>query len=829
MRRPRVLRDVRERLGDDEVGGELDRPRAAARRASASSVTGTGTRATSACSAGSSPRSVSNAGWIPRASSRSSERPVCSSSCARSSSSLTGPAACARAVRSSSASATSRACAPSCRSRSSRRRSASPASTSRAREARSSSSRSRSSASSWETWLRSSPPRNANGSSADEMNAAHHAASPAPAFAVATSRNVSSAQTYTGVSWSRSSGGVARQRRTERTSTSTNSTAYASAPNASPAAARSASRSIEQQVRRAARAAEVLRPGERQRGRGGQREDHVTRDHERAIDPGREPPRREAHAEVQEDAAPEPAREQRERVDRTARPTRARIEQEPREAEQHHQQRRCGSPAAAATRTARCRRSSSRRRARRSPTRPSRPGGRWRARPRRPARRRASAAAAIARTRAAVRFDGSMVAGRRAASLPSMTIPGRRTHRASVRQHRHRDALVAPQQHGARDRRRAEALAHVVDRRVERGARGAGRTAARAGPRRRRRGWRARRRAASAPGARSAAAPPRAARAPRPGSPASRAVASVIVCERVARVKSSKRSRITTVRQTRRAAPQPPCHAVDQPDEHRVELSRRPPPAAERPLRADRAAPPPDPHPARVAVVRERVQLPPGRTAEHPDQPLLGQLRDLARPSSIPRSRSLRAVTGPTPHSASIGSGCRNSSSRVGRHDEQAVGLCDAARDLGEELGPRDPDRDRQADLARARARRSRAAISAGVPGDPAHPAHVEERLVDRQRPRRPATCPRRPRRPPCSPPSTPSIRGGTTTACGHSRRASPAAHRALHAERLRLVAGREHHAAADDHRPPAQPRVVALLDRREERVEVGVEDRGLG
>ena len=69
-------------------------------------------------------------------------------------------------------------------------------------------------------------------------------------------------------------------------------------------------------------------------------------------------------------------------------------------------------------------------------------------------------------------------------------------------------------------------------------------------------------------------------------------------------------------------------------------------------------------------------------------------------------------------------------------------------------------------------------------------------------------------------------MRGGTTIACGQSRRACAAAHRGAHAERLRLVAGGEHDAAADDHRPAAQPRVVALLDRRVERVEVGVEDR---
>ena len=58
-------------------------------------------------------------------------------------------------------------------------------------------------------------------------------------------------------------------------------------------------------------------------------------------------------------------------------------------------------------------------------------------------------------------------------------------------------------------------------------------------------------------------------------------------------------------------------------------------------------------------------------------------------------------------------------------------------------------------------------------------------------------------------------------------RTCQPAAHRRAHAERLGLVAGREHHPAADDHRPPAQARVVALFDRGVERVEIGVQDPG--
>ena len=68
-------------------------------------------------------------------------------------------------------------------------------------------------------------------------------------------------------------------------------------------------------------------------------------------------------------------------------------------------------------------------------------------------------------------------------------------------------------------------------------------------------------------------------------------------------------------------------------------------------------------------------------------------------------------------------------------------------------------------------------------------------------------------------------MRGGTTTACGHSARAWSSAHRRAHAERLGLVAGGEHDAHADQHRPAAQRGVVALLDRRVERVEIGVQD----
>ena len=69
----------------------------------------------------------------------------------------------------------------------------------------------------------------------------------------------------------------------------------------------------------------------------------------------------------------------------------------------------------------------------------------------------------------------------------------------------------------------------------------------------------------------------------------------------------------------------------------------------------------------------------------------------------------------------------------------------------------------------------------------------------------------------------------GTNDNCVRTQAASrAAAHRGADAEGFRLVARRENDPGADDHRAAAQARVVALLDRGEERIEVGVEDGGV-
>jgi hypothetical protein len=54
------------------------------------------------------------------------------------------------------------------------------------------------------------------------------------------------------------------------------------------------------------------------------------------------------------------------------------------------------------------------------------------------------------------------------------------------------------------------------------------------------------------------------------------------------------------------------------------------------------------------------------------------------------------------------------------------------------------------------------------------------------------------------------------------------AAHGRAHAARLGLVAGSQDDASADDHGPSAQRRLIALLDRGVERIQVGVQNRRL-
>ena len=321
-------------------------------------------------------------------------------------------------------------------------------------------------------------------------------------------------------------------------------------------------------------------------------------------------------------------------------------------------------------------------------------------------------------------------------------------------------------------RRGPEPVAHVVERRVERAlARGA-RTAASS--------WTApsslevrdaRSRPASGPArsiigvaAASSAARRREDRAGLAPSPAA-------ACASGSPARSRRSAAAaTTVRHARRAARIRRASRSTSATRIASTSSERPRPAARARAarRSSRAAA--RPHAPRVAVVRERVQVAARRRGRASRRARASSSRATSPTVVIPRACSFAAVTRPTPHSRSTGSGCRNAELAVGRHDEQAVGLGHRARHLGEELRPRHADRDRQADLLAHLAPQPHGDLDRR-PGEPraARPRRGTPRRSTA--PRRAASCPRTPRTPPCSPPSRPTCaaarrpRAGTAAA----------------------------------------------------------------
>ena len=265
-----------------------------------------------------------------------------------------------------------------------------------------------------------------------------------------------------------------------------------------------------------------------------------------------------------------------------------------------------------------------------------------------------------------------------------------------------------------------------------------------------------------------------------------------------------------------------PGDAVDQRDERRVDLLPAARSPAERALRADRAPTAARPHAAAVVVVRQCVEVPARRASEHRHERLLRQLGHLADRPDPAVVQALCGLRSDAPQTLDR-ERMEEVELAVGWHDEQAVRLGDPARDLGEELRPRHADRDRETDAVAHIPTQARRDLGRR-PGDPPHATDVEERLVDRQ----PLDERRRVledlehrlaglgvRRHP---------RGDDDRVGAESTRVPPA-HRRSDAVRLGLVARREHDACPDDHGAAAQACVVPLLDRREERVDVGVQD----
>ena len=195
---------------------------------------------------------------------------------------------------------------------------------------------------------------------------------------------------------------------------------------------------------------------------------------------------------------------------------------------------------------------------------------------------------------------------------------------------------------------------------------------------------------------------------------------------------------------------------------------------------------------------------------------------------SMPRARSLRAVTGPTPHSASTWSCCRNGSTWSGLMTVRPSGFFQPDAIFARNLFGATPADAVSRVSSRMRSFRRfahacRQRLAPLVLGD------VQVRLVERERldERRHLAKQREHR----------VRRGLVPREVGRhddERRTQPDGlrhrHGRAHAEDARLVARRRHHAApvglaADGDRPAGERGIVALLDRCVERVHVDVDD----
>ena len=311
-----------------------------------------------------------------------------------------------------------------------------------------------------------------------------------------------------------------------------------------------------------------------------------------------------------------------------------------------------------------------------------------------------------------------------------------------------------------------------------------------------------RRRRASARAARSSASRPRAAPAPREDRRASRASDCGSVCERVAREKSAKRRRRTTVRPTRPAARM-----------RRVTRSTRPTSAAST-ARASaasgraRAATPIEPR-RRPGSTRRGSRLCASACSCRPTRGRAARRARLGDAATSPTVRSrtseLRAPSpGRHPRARSTGSGWRNASSPSGGTTRRPSGLATPLATLARNFVARDADRDRQPDLIAHVAAQPRRDLGRRA-ADALEAAHVEERLVDRQ----PLDERRR-----VLEDAEDRLAGVDVgrEARRHDDRVRAqaarlsAAHRRPHAECLGLVARRQHDAGADDHGRPRRP-----------------------
>ena len=125
------------------------------------------------------------------------------------------------------------------------------------------------------------------------------------------------------------------------------------------------------------------------------------------------------------------------------------------------------------------------------------------------------------------------------------------------------------------------------------------------------------------------------------------------------------------------------------------------------------------------------MEVPPGGAAEHADEGRLLELGDLADRLD-PDLAELPPGCRPDSPEALDGEGVEEVELLPGRDAQEAVGLRHAARNLGEELRTRDSDRDGNADALADVAAEALGDLARGA-RDSAHPADVEEGLVDGQ------------------------------------------------------------------------------------------------
>ncbi len=213
------------------------------------------------------------------------------------------------------------------------------------------------------------------------------------------------------------------------------------------------------------------------------------------------------------------------------------------------------------------------------------------------------------------------------------------------------------------------------------------------------------------------------------------AVARGIVCDRVARPKSSNRKPQHHRSAGAAGLAHPPGDPVDEVDDDGVDLRR--PTSCCRPGRAPAArrpsgAAPPSPHGGDRCCATTRTADGPSR--RRPSTPSVDSLSSATSATvSMPCACSFSAVLTPTPHSRRTGSGCRNASSRSGGTSSRPSGLASWLATLARNLVRAMPTVIGSPTRSRTCAR-SRAAISTGVPDTRRRPRHVEEGLVHRQR-----------------------------------------------------------------------------------------------